>query len=94
MTQPVCSQPKGATPQGLCDMAGNVWEWVADPWHPSYEGARDDGGVWTSGGQADRVYRGGSWEEDARLQRTTNRGFGSPSLQLGGVGFRPILGGP
>jgi len=30
-TWPVCSKPKGGTLQGLCDMAGNVREWVDDP---------------------------------------------------------------
>ncbi len=47
---------------GLHDMAGNVWEWVEDNWHPTYEGAPSDGSAWTAGGDQDRrVARGGSW---------------------------------
>ncbi|MBN2525847.1 MAG: SUMF1/EgtB/PvdO family nonheme iron enzyme [Deltaproteobacteria bacterium] len=34
-TWPVCSKP-GNTEQDLCDMAGNVSEWVSNPYHGNY----------------------------------------------------------
>src|SRR5262249_43082245 len=46
---------------GLRDMLGNVWEWTADTWHPSYHEAPDDGSAWTTGAATERVVRGGSW---------------------------------
>ena len=46
---------------GLYDMAGNLFEWVADCWNSDYRGAPTDGTAWASGNCSRRVLRGGSW---------------------------------
>ena len=88
-TAPVCSKPKGNTKQGLCDMAGNAWEWVQDWYHGSYNGAPADGSAWESPAGARRAYRGGSWYGIADFARTTRRGSFDPGRRANYVGFRP-----
>ena len=59
-TAPVGSYTKNGF--GLHDVLGNVWEWVEDCWHASYEGAPGDGRAWTVRGDCvRRVLRGGAW---------------------------------
>jgi formylglycine-generating enzyme required for sulfatase activity len=58
---------------GLHDMLGNVMEWVEDCWRPGYKNAPNDGGAWTADGCADRVLRGGAWDDRPRDGRSASR---------------------
>jgi formylglycine-generating enzyme required for sulfatase activity len=81
---------KAANPWGLDDMLGNVWEWCADEWHGSYDGAPTDGWAWldSEGGAANRVVRGGSWFIVARDVRAAYRFHSGPAYRDVHLGFR------
>ncbi len=84
----VCSRTAGNTYQGLCDMAGNVKEWVQDLYQWDYGGAPDDGGAWEDASEAGRVLRGGGFYDDADDVRATARGYLLPFTYDGETGFR------
>ena len=88
-TWPVCSKPQGHSAQGICDLAGNVWEWVQDWYHDSYEGAPTDGRAWEQPTGSHRICRGGCWSNDALGLLAARRNWNAPGLQSGYVGFRP-----
>ena len=83
---PVGSKPAGASPYGVLDMAGNVWEWVSS----LYKGYPYD----ASDGREDlevsgsRVLRGGSWDNDGRGVRSASRLRDSPDDTRSDFGFR------
>jgi len=80
-TAKVGSYPAGASPFGILDMAGNVWEWVADYYDPNYYGgspSQNPTGPSVAVGQGlRRVLRGGSWVENFKDLRVSNRGYAS-----------------
>jgi len=74
---------------GLRDMLGNVWEWCEDDWHGDYDGAPTNGSPRIDSPRAsDRVYRGGSYWDDAGDLRSANRRWFAPGNACGDLGFR------
>jgi iron(II)-dependent oxidoreductase len=79
----------GASPYGILDMAGNVWQWVSSayisyPYRPN-DGREDLAKSW------DRGTRGGGHDSSAAELSTTHRGrFVSRNFRSGhhNIGFR------
>jgi formylglycine-generating enzyme required for sulfatase activity len=92
-TTPVGSYPGGASPYGAQDMAGNVWEWTSSVEKPYPYNAGD--GRERAESTGNRVLRGGSWWEEARVARAASRDFVAPGhLTYVGGGFRLALAAP
>jgi formylglycine-generating enzyme required for sulfatase activity len=81
---------KEPNPFRLYDMHGNVWEWVEDDWHDSYDGAPTDGSAWVDKERAEaRVCRGGSFNSPAERCRSALRSNDLPGRRFNDLGFRP-----
>jgi formylglycine-generating enzyme required for sulfatase activity len=88
LTMPVGSFPRGASPYGALDMAGNAAEWVADWFDPNYyRGAplTDPSGPARG---AIKAMRGGSWLKPVVSLRTSDRDWGTMNSRPSGAGFR------
>ena len=85
---PVGSYNKNQSPYGAYDMAGNVWEWVAD-WYEAYPGSDYQNDNF---GKTNRVIRGGGGGIGhyaiSYFFRAASRQFSEPELESEDVGFR------
>ena len=88
-TAPVGSFPPSA--YGLYDTAGNVMEWVADCYHPTYEGAPSDGRARLDGDCRLRIARGGAFNKPSASMRAYARTKLDPDTRLNNLGFRVAL---
>ncbi len=79
---------KGANPWGLYDVHGNIWEWVQDERHNTYNGAPIDGSAWRDGVSTRQVVRGGCWFCSAWACRSAYRKNYDPGNRRYNLGFR------
>jgi len=74
--------PAGDSPEGVCDLIGNVWEWCLNEfWDPEHLDPC---------GEGERVMRGGSWSCCARDVCAVTRELDLPDFGYAGVGFRLV----
>lgn len=91
-TTRVGTYPRGASPYGLHDMSGNVWEWTNSLYGEYPYDATDGREQMSARGQ--RVRRGGSWLSYAGIARSSKRLKSWPDHRDQETGFRLALGLP
>jgi formylglycine-generating enzyme required for sulfatase activity len=89
-TTPVGAYPEGASPYGLLDMAGNVWEWTSSV-YKAYPYEPGDGREDLAGDDVQRVLRGGASGNLAWRLRSAFRASDLPDFAFWDRGFRVAL---
>lgn len=94
---PVGIFPDGASPYGVLDMCGNIWEWTLTKWRrrdikgnvkqlPAYHEMEDN----RIEGSAQRIICGGAYTVTERLCRTSSHYMRSPEFAISIQGFRVV----
>lgn len=88
---PIGGFPRGESPYGALDMAGNVWEWTYDWYSANYyiNSPYENPNGPINGDQ--KVLRGGSWAYDYFHSRVSYRFFASPLHNSNEIGFRCVV---
>tara|TARA_B100000686_G_scaffold346861_1_gene434360 strand:+ start:191 stop:1012 length:822 start_codon:yes stop_codon:yes gene_type:complete len=85
-TSPVGKFPEGASPYGVMDMSGNVWEWTEN-WYQPHPGNEYPNELY---GERFKVIKGGSWYSTLDLARPASRGKALPEQKKNYIGFRCV----
>jgi formylglycine-generating enzyme required for sulfatase activity len=91
----VNSFPSGVTPDGVADMAGNVWEWTAGWFDTDSNGNVEKKGVLEPATPKYRVLRGGCWGNESIADfLTTARTACEQDVRGETIGFRCVVRSP
>ena len=87
-TTAVGSYPHGASPYGVLDMAGNVFEWTADWYSDTYYASSPASNPQGPSSGIYRVRRGGGWDSQDYVVNLSMRIDSIPGVALNDLGFR------